>query len=383
MVDWSFDLLRDGEKALFARLSVFAGGFDLAAAEAVCADAIVARADVLERLCALVAQSLVLFDADADRYGMLETIAAYARRRLEERGELAAIRARHRDAFAAIVAEAEPALPGGPLQAHWLSRLELEHDNLRAALGCSLEPPGGAEIALGLCGGLYLFWIHRGHQREGYGGCRAAIARAEGDGVGASMALTKALLGAGTLATYLGEQTAARQHLERALALARTLGERSLEARVLNNLASAAFDGSDFARAQRLFEDAVRVNRELGLRTHEIINLVNLGNAANSLGDFAAGAAPLERALALARADGLRLLESDALGHLAMQAQYRGDFDLAEARGEEALAIDRALGVRSHEAQKLLRLAEIAAARGDAAAARSLSSAAAWAWYQA
>ena len=369
MVDWSFDLLSAAEKATFARLAVFAGGFALEAAESVCATGAIAQHDVLDLLSSLVQKSLVTFDADADRYRMLETIGEYARGRLEESGEAPMIRRRHRDAYAALASEAESALPGGPQQAHWLSRLEGEHDNLRAALTFSLAEPEGAEVAASMCGALYLFWVYRGHHREGYRWCQAAHARNADRPASAPRA--KALLGAGTLATYVGDQAAAQDALEQALEMSRQLRDRALEARALNNLATAAFNRRSFAEAQALLEDAVIVNRELGNQTHEIINLVNLGNAANSLGNFEQAVAPLERALTLSRAMGLRVLESDVLGHLAMQAQYRGDYATAQAQGEEALAIDREMGVRSHEAQKLLRLAEIALARGDAAAGRA------------
>ncbi len=369
MVDWSFDLLSDAEKSLFARLSVFAGGFTLEVAEKVCATGMAVQSDVLDRLSSLVQKSLVTFDADADRYRMLETIGEYARGRLEESGEAPMVRRGHRDAYAAMASEAEPTLAGGAQQAQWLSRLEAEHDNLRAALAFSLAEPEGAETALGMCGALYLFWVHRGHHREGYRWCEATIALNADRG--ATAAGAKALLGAGTLATYVGDQVAAQASLERALAMSRELRDRTLEARALNNLATAAFNRRNFAEAQALLEDAVIVNRELGNRTHEIINLVNLGNAANSLGNFAQAAAPLERALTLSRAMGMRVLESDVLGHLAMQAQYRGDYVTAQAQGEEALAIDREMGVRSHEAQKLLRLAEIGIVRGDSKGARA------------
>ena len=367
MVDWSFDLISDEEKALFARLAVFAGGFTLEAAESVCATDAIARGDVLDRLSSLVQKSLVMLEPDSDRYRMLETIREYARARLEETGETATVRRRHCDAYAAMAGEAEPTLAGGPQQAHWLQRLEEEHDNLRAALAFSLSDPGLLETALSMCGALYLFWVHHGHHREGYRWCEAANARNEGRT--ASTAGAKALLGAGTLGTYIGDQVAAHAALERALRMSRETRDRRLEARVLNNFATAAFNRRNFAEAQALLEDAVIVNRELGNQTHEIINLINLGNAANSLGNFAAAATSLERALMLSREAGLRVLESDALGLLAMGAQSRGDFATAHAQAEMAVAIDREMGVRGHEAQKLLRLASIGIARGDPATA--------------
>ena len=368
MIDWSFDLLAAREKILFARLSAFAGGFALEAAEAVCTDDAIAQHDVLDLLVGLAEKSLVGLADDGERYRMLETIGEYARDRLEERGEAAAVRRRHRDYFVALAEESEPELAGGPKQARRLTRLELEHDNFRAALRWSLAEPGN-DAAARICGALYLFWVHRGHYREGLRWCDAAIAHGAGhigDAVHA-----KALLGAGTLAIRLGDAAAARASLEHALVLCRGTHDRVLEARVLNNLATAAFEVRDFAAAQSLLEQAVTINRELGDRTREVICLVNLANAAYSLGNVAAVTAPLERAIALSRSLGLRALESDALGHLAMQAFHRGDYDEARALGESAVAMDREIGVRSHEAQKLLRLAQIAIAAGDFATARN------------
>jgi predicted ATPase/class 3 adenylate cyclase len=368
MIDWSFDLLDASERTLFARLSVFAGGCTLEAAEAVCAGGEIAQHDVLDLLGSLTAKSLVNLAEDGGRYHMLETIGVYARDRLEERGESTVVRDRHRDYFLGIAEDAAPELAGGPGQSIRLARLEIEHDNLRAALAWSLAGTGTDEAAR-ICGALYLFWIHHGHYREGRGWCDAAVARGAGrmgDSVHA-----KALLGAGSLAIRLGDAAAARASLEQALALCRAAGDRALEARVLNNLATAAFDDRDFVSAQSLFDQAVVINRELGNEIREVICLVNLANAACSLGDFAGATAPLARAIALSRALGLRTLESDALGHMAIQACHDGDYATARALGEEAVAIDRELGVRSHEAQKLLRLGQIAIAARDFTTARA------------
>jgi len=367
MIDWSFDLLDAREKIVFAWLSAFAGGFALEAAEAVCTGDGIVPQDVLDLLVGLTEKSLVGLADDGERYRMLETICEYARDRLEERREAAAVRRRHRDYFVMLAEESEPELAGGPKQARRLTRLELEHDNLRAALRLCLAEPGNEEAAR-ICGALYLFWVHRGHYREGLRWCEAAIAH--GAGRMRDVVHAKALLGAGTLAIRVGDAAAARTSLEHALVLCRGTHDRVLEARVLNNLATAAFEVRDFAAAQSLLEQAVAINRELGDRTREVICLVNLANAAYSLGNVAAATAPLERAIALSRSLGLRALESDALGHLAMQAFHRGDYDEARALGESAVAMDREIGVRSHEAQKLLRLAQIAIAAGDFATAR-------------
>ena len=139
MLDWSHDLLEEKERKLLARFSVFAGGFTLAAAEAIAIGDPIAKDDVVYLLIALVEQSLVVADDDGDRYRMLETVREYAREKLAASGSAELIRAQHRDCFLALAEEAEPKLMGAE-QAAWLQRLEAEHENLRG--GARLEPQG-------------------------------------------------------------------------------------------------------------------------------------------------------------------------------------------------------------------------------------------------
>lgn len=130
-LDWSHELLSEDEQALFRCLSVFAGGFTLSAAEAVCAGDDMERGKVLDLLAQLVDKSLVLVagrDGEQARYRMLETVRQYGREKLEEAGGETAVRRRHADFFLALAEEAEPALLGSE-QGEWLKRLEVEHDN--------------------------------------------------------------------------------------------------------------------------------------------------------------------------------------------------------------------------------------------------------------
>ena len=172
MIDWSYDLLDDAEKQLFARLSVFAGGWTVAAAEVVGAEELVAKDDVVYLLIALIDKSLVSADENGDRYRMLETVREYAREKLAASGDVAAIRERHRAFFLALVEDAEPKLIG-PDEAEWLQRLDVEHDNVRSALEWS-QADAGSIGGLRLCGALQRFWIARGHLRERTGLVRAS-----------------------------------------------------------------------------------------------------------------------------------------------------------------------------------------------------------------
>ena len=161
-MDWSHELLPDEERALFRRLSVFAGGFSLEAAESVCAGEDLERDDVLELLSHLVDKSLVVTsDRDGEtRYRLLETIRQYTREKLSESGEAGQVREWHAGYYLALAEAAEPELKG-ERQVAWLERFERDHDNLRAAMRWLLER-GESEKAARLGWALWLFWWIRG-----------------------------------------------------------------------------------------------------------------------------------------------------------------------------------------------------------------------------
>jgi non-specific serine/threonine protein kinase len=149
-MDWSYDLLSEPERALFRRLSVFAGGWTLEAAEAICPGEGIEAAAVLDLLTSLVDKSLVLVETRTGeaRYRLLETIRQYSRNRQGRSGEAATVQRRHRDWYLALAERAEAELRG-PRQETWLERLEVEHDNLRAALEWSAgQPATDAEMRL-------------------------------------------------------------------------------------------------------------------------------------------------------------------------------------------------------------------------------------------
>src|SRR5258706_6144292 len=177
MLDWTYDLLREPEKLFLQRLSVFAGGWTLAAAEEVCAVEGIEHGDGLDLLTSLADKSLVVPEQEdaQTRYRLLETVRQYARDRLEDTGGCAAVRVRHRDYYLALVEEADPKLKGAE-QAEWLRRLEEEHDNLRAGLEWSLVE-AGTKGGLRLCGALQWFWWTRGHFTEGRQWCTRVLCK--------------------------------------------------------------------------------------------------------------------------------------------------------------------------------------------------------------
>ncbi|HYY32067.1 MAG TPA: adenylate/guanylate cyclase domain-containing protein, partial [Gaiellaceae bacterium] len=247
-IEWSYDLLDEGEQRLFARLAVFEGGCTLEAAEAV------AEAD-LDLLQSLVDKSLVRHTEE--RFWMLETIREYAAERIEESREADEVRRRHAEHFLALAEEAKPHLRRH-WSGQWLDRLEPEHDNLRAALD-RLEASGESELALRLAGAVWGFWDMRGHLAEGRRRLEGALQADERP----TAARAEALNGAAALAFDGGDPSTARLRAEEALALHRALGDGWGAAYSVYLLGHAALE-ADPMRARRLFEESLRLFGELG-----------------------------------------------------------------------------------------------------------------------
>ena len=258
-VAWSHDLLDDGERALLRRLSVFAGGFTLDAAEEVGAGGLLDRYAVLDVLSHLVDKSLVQVDfGDAEgRYRLLETIRLYARQRLVEAGESHAVWDRHLAFFLALAERAEPELAAadGPV---WLDRLEREHDNLRAALQWA-DTTGASESALRLVTALALFFEWRGHLAEGGRWFARALARHEQP----SALRARALWGAAHVAIYGGDHETVARRAPEALDMARAVSDRWATGRALNSIGLLQCR-TDPDRARGTLQESVDLGRGIG-----------------------------------------------------------------------------------------------------------------------
>jgi non-specific serine/threonine protein kinase len=231
-IGWSYGLLSDGEKELFRLLSVFAGGFTLEAAEAVCPGGKIEDHEVLNLVSGLVNKSMVVAHTTAEgrvRYRMLEPVRQYAREKLEESGEAEPVLDRHAAFFLALAEEAEPELKR-QRQEEWLERLEAEHDNFRAALSWSLEQ-GEAELGLRLSTALVEFWHMHVHHNEARRWLEGALAK---EGASPSTRM-KALERACFLAWEQGDYERAMAFGEEGLALARRFEDTASAAAILDN----------------------------------------------------------------------------------------------------------------------------------------------------
>ena len=413
LIDWSYDLLNAQEKVLLHRFSVFASGATLEAAEQVIGDreheqgtgsreqgiggrqegaaresgsneaqetvfpvtsnlSPITSDEVLDLLAALVDKSLVAYEdtGAGGRYRLLETIRQYAREKLEQSGEAAAILSRHGGYFLKL-AEAAAAQLRGAEAAAWLDRLESEHGNLRAALDRSREAPDGAEAELRMAAALWLFWSMRGYLTEGRERLTAALARPEAQEATRSRA--EALSGAGGLAYYQGDYASARAAFRENLSLRRSLGDQVGLANCLQNLALLDTDQSDHAAARPLYAEAVAIYRALGNRGGEGICLNNMAIIDLDEGNYAAALPLLEASLVLLEEVGNRPVHARVLNNLGAAFQGLGDLPQARARYQASLALNRELGNKSSMALSLASLTSLALQMDDLAAARLYS----------
>ncbi|MDQ3496322.1 MAG: tetratricopeptide repeat protein [Actinomycetota bacterium] len=368
-IEWSHDLLEEGEKMLFARLAVFSGGRTLEAIEAVCDAEGDLPIDVLDGVSSLVDENLLRQEeaGSEPRFVMLETIHEYARERLEESGVAEALRRSHAEYFLAIAEEAEPEL-SGPQQRDWLERLEVEHDNLRGALSWSLgnEP----ETALQLAGTLARFWEIRSRFLEGSRWLEAALRQS-----GRTEAATRApvLTEAGTFAWHRGDYERSGVLHRQALALYRQQGDEGGIAFSLNCLGNQQSEKGDDEGAVPLLEEALALSRRIGDRRTIAYALHNLAEVARHRGDYEQAKTLGLESLALLREMADKWQLARITGWLGMVTVYNSDDHDAAARFlKESLALNREIGSWEYVAYCLEGFAGLAGARTQGARAARL-----------
>jgi predicted ATPase len=373
-MDWSYGLLEPAERALLRRLAAFAGGWEVAAAEA-----------VLELLDELLERSLVYVQpaAEAPRYGLLETVRQHGLQQMERAGETAEVRDRHLEWCVALVEQAAPALPGAEQGAR-LSRLAREHDNLRAALQWALTR-GRSAGSLRLAGGLTKFWLRGGHQSEGRRWLAAVLALpAEGDDATDLAARATALDAAAWLAEDQHDFGQASALFAQSGALRRALGQQERPGAALINAALEARAAGDYTRATALLEESLthvrRPGNRAGVVQDDLVPLLSvaypyvlLALVLREQGAYARATALCEECLALTREVGDAEGRALALLNLADLARDQGDTGRVRAYGEESLALFRELGQPWAIGFALNNLALAACREGDLAQAERLA----------
>lgn len=363
LVDWSWDLLPEPERVLLRRLSVFAGGWTLEAAEAVAGSDATDREplDVLEGLAQLVAKSLVVAGEEG-RYHFLETFRQYARDRLWEAGEGEALRDRHAGFFLALALEAEPHLTGRDMVS-WLGRLDAERDNLRAALDWTLEDR--PETALRLVAALQFYWLRRADTTEARRRLDQVLEQDRlhriPDTPDYQEARARVLATLAQTLTDQGENAAAIAAATEAVRLAQRSGRPRILAHALAMLALSNTYGGGVEAALPIARESLAVSRPHGFALEIIMALSALvGPVLYRSPDVAAVAAArghLEEIERLARAEGDLWDMALATMSLGRMAALEGQPAAAQARYEQAGAHFRQVGDEHFETVALSELA--------------------------
>jgi len=341
LIDWSYDLLTEHERALLGRLAVFAGSWTLEAAEHVGAGGDVDEAVVLDLLSNLVEKSLVELAVEGERYRLLETMREYAQQRLDESHEADAVRTRHLAFYLALAEKASPKLMG-PEQGVWLARLDLERENLISAHAWCDRAEGGGELGLRLVHAVKFYLVNRGLLALLRRAAAEALARPAAQQ--RSPARCRALFAAGQADCFMGRYGEANGHLEESLAIAREIGDKGRAAAVLQVLGMTAIGQVDRTTARRYFEEALALVRELGNRHELAAALTALAQLHRVEGDLDAAEPLYEQVLELARELGDRESIAISLLNLAMVSIGHGSGDRARAMLLEVLAIAEEIG---------------------------------------
>lgn len=393
-IAWSYNLLPVNERIMMNRLSVFRGGFTLAAAEAVCSFPLPAPAypsgsemiqqqpDITHHLAALQDQSLLLRQtvasaASQSRYLILETIREFALKELQNSNEIALLQQRHADYFANWVVRAESHLYG-PEQADWLTSMESDADNLRAALGWLLAAGELAHAARMACA-LAVYWRRRGFYSEGRSWLEQVLSHLDPDCLPVPLR-ARTLQAAGSLAYRQGDWSAARRWLEESLILFKSCGDQPGVARVLFDLGWIAIDQADWVEAARLNEKSLALARKEADHLGMYRALTNLGWTKLCQGELDEAGARFEEAYHLARQAGHTKGVAVTLANLGWVALERDDLASSTAQTQASLRLCHLLGEREVMAECLEILVIVAIKKGEFERAIRLSAAAHALW---
>jgi predicted ATPase/DNA-binding SARP family transcriptional activator len=336
-VDWSFDLCSPAEQRLWERASVFAGSFDLEAAENVCADREVDRDAVFDVVDGLVDKSVLVREGHGDvaRYRLLETLRQYGQARLHEAGHDTALRRRHRDWYLRLAERGEQRW-FTELQAETVGRMRSEHSNIRAALEFCLTQPGEAKLGVRLAGTLWFYWIGCGQLSEGRHWLDWALSLAADQ----TAARRKALWVNGYVASIQGNTREASDLVAECRAASEdSLDEESLAFATYVHGTAELF-GDELESGARLLAEAYQRLDTLGLLdSNVVLSRVALAITVAFQGDLDRAAELCEAARSVCAARGEQWARAYALYVLGFVATAKGDLVLADAHTRESLRI--------------------------------------------
>ena len=376
-LDWSYDLFGEPERLLLQRLSVFAGGWTLEAAEAICAGDGITPEEVLDLLAGLVAKSLVLLEEGATdaRYRVLETVRQYAHERLVAAGKAPRLQDRHLDWCQALAGQAAQHI-GGAEREMWLARLETELENFRSALDWSSTAKGRQEAGLRLAAALEDFWYIRGYAGEGQRWLERLLERGGAAVPAALQARAVEILA--LLAFYQAEHAQALALFEAAYTLHSGEGNVASATWALNYQGMVAMNLGDYQRATTLLEQVLPVHREQGDLHGVGWALCYLGEIQRQQGEYTRAVALFEESLAVFQDLRDKYGIGYQLWYLAATLHDQRNYEQAKQLYRESLHVRHALLDKNGIADCFEGLAEVAVAEGQPVRAARLFGAAHW-----
>lgn len=368
LMDWSYDLLTEDAQLLWARISVFAGSFELDAAEGICPDDELPRIDVRDLLAELVDKSVLLRDErdGQARYRLLETIKEYGLNRLRASGELATLRRRHRDWYAALTAHALTQLEDGE-QIEAYHRLRAEQANLRAAFEFCAASADDARVGLRMATDLRHFWIMSGTLSEGRRRLNELLALAPDtpDAVGGLTAASK-------LTILQADVAEGRKLLARARVLAMATGQETWLAEITHNEGIASLFSGDPATALKHFTDSHDAHKKVGNDFGIMVALIQSAAARSLLGETSHALELCEECLEISERHGDRWCAALAMWTQALLRWHWNEAERAETLAAETLTIKEAFDDRLGMAMAMELIAWVTEKRGQHARAATL-----------
>ncbi|HXH61982.1 MAG TPA: tetratricopeptide repeat protein, partial [Fimbriimonadaceae bacterium] len=342
LIDWSYDLLDEKEKAVLQRLSVFRGGWYADSAEKVCSDELVDESDVLDVLSSLVSKSLVVSEESSGRarYRMLETVREYAAEKLERESDLELWRRRHARYFADLADEAESHFMGGDRQQEFLDRFDTDLENVRTALDWALVDGLSREDGVRTVGALLLYWDVRALFAEARNRALDLI----GESPEATKAVSRATYAAGWASYRMTDYEGAVMLYERSRALSESIGDDGGQVRAFNGLASTAWSQGDLDRAASCFESSLVLARKRGDEKAVRIVIANLAATEITRGNFGKAAEMLREVLEQFRRQSDANGEARVLSNLGEALFGHGDLEGAREAYSRAIDLSQTTG---------------------------------------
>lgn len=360
LINWSYDLLSEQEKILWKRLSVFIDGWTLNAAEEICSDEQINSEEILDLLYQLTEKSIIVFDADKERYRMLETIRQFGSEKFMEENETGNILIEYLKYYMEFAEDSKPKLRG-PEMITCVKKIEEENANFKKSLDIALTS-GNIEYGLRLATALGYFWIVNGEFSTGVHRLESLLK--EDSNISNSIR-AKALYIAGTLSNFQAEFSKARKFTEEALALYRESDDKQGMAQCLNILASISSEQGLYESATELYEESISLRREIGDKKGIVAALTNLGNVKFFLGEFEAARKLIEENLALYREAGDKVGIASSLGNLGNVLSHLGEIMRARELIEESLDLQRQINDKKGTANSLLNLGTLSIDQKD------------------